>query len=153
MSTAAGADRAPWRDGLLLSEHWVGDGRLERTYLIRDQGALGLVVLQVPDPASASGAAGQVRPEAARILALPEGALDAVLRRYGKPLAEEVVTAGPELLVGDGAVLRSFRHLARFDVIALDYVAYRTPNNDELGALAAPVAAALRFLAERAGQA
>jgi hypothetical protein len=126
---------------LLVSEHVGEDAVIERTVLI-GAGTLRLAVLRC--------AAGDDTPSVQALAELPPGALDAVMRRYGKPLAEDVPEPPPELVLDDGAALSAFRHLARFDVIARDYVYYRPEREAPgLAALSVTVAAALRFLALR----
>jgi hypothetical protein len=84
------------------------------------------------------------------VLPLPDGALQAVMKRYGKPLD---VTPQPkieeELAVGPGLILGRFRFLSRYDVIARDYIVLYAPNNEPLCELATSVAAALHHLARR----
>jgi hypothetical protein len=77
---------------------------------------------------------------------LPVEALDRVMARYGKPLAPEILLDGPSLHAGGGRVLYGLRHLARYDVIARDYVTYSVPGHDALCALATTVAGALAHL-------
>ena len=135
---------------LLLSELGTEHGELERTYLTQRDATLLLEVLRVRDtrasePPGASGDAAQT------VYALPPSAVDAVMRRYGRPIAEEIPEPEPALRLDAGAHLSTFRHLARFDVIARDYVYYRPDaSSPGLAALSVTVAAALRFLAERA---
>jgi len=135
---------------LLLSELGAEHGQLERTYLTERDATLLLAVVRVRDTrasehAAATGEAVQ------HVYELPLAAVDAVMRRYGRPIAEEIPEPEAALRLEAGAHLSTFRHLARFDVIARDYVYYR-PNADSpgLAALTVTVAAALRFLAERA---
>ena len=132
----------PAGERLLVSEHVDADGGVERTLLIGSADAVLLAVLRHGE----EGAEASVQ----ALAEIPAGALDAVMRRYGKPLAEDVPEPEPVLALGNGAVLSTFRHLARFDVIARDYVYYR-PGADSpgLAALSVTVAAALRFLAVR----
>jgi hypothetical protein len=79
---------------------------------------------------------------------LPQGALEAVMQRFGAPLEpSERLTTIDTLAFGDGRSLRHVRHLARFDVIARDYVVYETPGGEPLCALATTVAGALEHLA------
>jgi hypothetical protein len=121
---------------LLLFE-WTRDaGELERMWLCDEGAALEL--------RHGSGESLQ--------LALPANAVDIVMRRYGKPLAEDLDPTEPEFRLQSGASLARFRHLARFDVIARDYLVYRSTETEALAALAAPIAAALRHLAKRCGQ-
>lgn len=81
--------------------------------------------------------------------ALPDGALDAVMKRYGLPLEDGVnLTEVDALDVGDGTRLRHVRHLARFDVIAKDWLVYEREGAEPLCALATTVAGALDYLAK-----
>jgi hypothetical protein len=83
--------------------------------------------------------------------ALPDGSLEAVMARFGKPLepSERLVQAGA-LDLGDGRVLRHVRHLARYDVIARDYLVYDEPGREPMCALATTVAGALQHLGRAA---
>jgi hypothetical protein len=122
----------------LLIYEWTREtGELERMWLCDAGAALELISGSAP---------------AAAVLALPANAVDIVMRRYGKPLAEDLDPAEPEFRLQSGARLARFRHLARFDVIARDYLVYRSSETEALAALAAPIAAALRHLAERCTQ-
>jgi len=81
--------------------------------------------------------------------ALPAGALDAVMKRYGLPLEDDVKLSEIDALdVGEGARLRHVRHLARFDVIAKDWLVYERAGEEPLCALATTVAGALDYLAK-----
>ncbi len=74
-------------------------------------------------------------------------ALDAVMARYGKPLAEDVTPRGPSLDLGDGRALHRLRHLARYDVIARDFIVLVRPEREPLAELATTIAGALVHLA------
>ena len=85
---------------------------------------------------------------------LPEGAIEAVMARFGAPLepgARLVAVASLEL--APGRVLRHVRHLARFDVIARDYLVYEAAGEEALCALATTVAGALAHLGRAAARA
>ncbi len=84
-------------------------------------------------------------------LPLVDGALVAAMRKFGGPLerGERLVDVA-RLELDRGVVLRHVRHLARFDVIARDFLVYEAPGEEPLCALALTVAAALAHLA-RAG--
>lgn len=88
--------------------------------------------------------------------ALPENALDAVMRRYGMPFDasdSRRVTRVASLDLGDGRALHHIQHLARFDVIALDWLVYEKPSQDALCVMARDAARALAHLANaHAGQ-
>lgn len=84
-------------------------------------------------------------------LPLADGALEAVMKRFGGPLeTREVVMEVGRLDLGDGCALRHVRHLARYDVIAKDFLVYERPGEDAVCALAVTVSGALTHLA-RAG--
>jgi len=79
--------------------------------------------------------------------ALPNGALDGVMARFGTPFDPEAeVTVIATLLLGEARALRHVRHLARYDVIARDYLVYDAPDREPLCALATTVAGALAHL-------
>jgi hypothetical protein len=82
---------------------------------------------------------------------LPQGALRAVLTRFGAPFDGDArISTIASLDLADGTVLRHVRHLAGYDVIARDYIVHEEPQSEALCALAATVAAALLHLG-RAG--
>jgi hypothetical protein len=84
-------------------------------------------------------------------LSLPEAALDHVMARFGAPLdPREPLAEVAQLDLGSGRVLRHVRHLARFDVIARDYVTYSVNGREPLCALATTVAGALAHLGRAA---
>jgi hypothetical protein len=77
--------------------------------------------------------------------ALPDGALKAVMTRFGAPLdpAQRFLTVA-SLDLEPGQSLCHVRHLAPYDVIAKDYLVYSAPETDApLCAPASTVAAAL----------
>lgn len=83
--------------------------------------------------------------------ALPDGALDAAMARFGAPLDEGArLTPVGALDMGDGRAIRHVRHLDRYDVIARDYLVYEAPGRDPVCALATTVAGALDHLAQAA---
>jgi len=80
-------------------------------------------------------------------LALPAGALRAVMLRYGAPFDEAATSQSQGLLeLESGVSLRHVRHLAGYDVIARDYLVYSEPGLDATCAMATHVAGALRHL-------
>lgn len=114
---------------LKIHESTQAEGSFERVFLKRDGDAL-LVV------------------RATESLALPEGALDAVMARYGRPLDADVTLVDVDALELDGGKrLRHVQHLARYDVIARDFLVLEAPGTDALCALATTVAGALEHLA------
>lgn len=117
---------------ILLDEHVLDDGSVARTWLRLEGDALSLVE---PDRA---------RP-------LPDGALATTFARFGGELADDL--AVPEtgaLDLGHGARLAPLRHLARYDVIARDYLVFAEPGSSPRVALAVTIAGALRHLARAA---
>jgi hypothetical protein len=80
-------------------------------------------------------------------VALPVLALEKVMARYGKPLAEGVVLDGPRLDVGGGRALHLLRHRARYDVIARDFLVWTAPDREPVAELAIAVSGALVHLA------
>jgi hypothetical protein len=81
-------------------------------------------------------------------LALPSGALEAVMSRYGAPFDHDApIAAIAHLDLDGGRRLRHVRHLAGYDVIARDYLVYDAPGAEPLCALATQVATALAHLA------
>jgi hypothetical protein len=84
---------------------------------------------------------------------LPDGALEAVMSRFGKPLdVSEQLTPVGALELGDGRMLRHVRHLARWDVIARDWLVLEVAGEEPLCALATTVAGALGHLARAAAR-
>jgi hypothetical protein len=85
------------------------------------------------------------------VLSLPDGALDAVMRRYGKPLdapANEMMI-DERLELADGAALVRFRFMRRYDVIARDYLVLHRAGEESLCEMATSITAALDHLARR----
>lgn len=83
--------------------------------------------------------------------AVPDGVLEAAMRRYGHPFdTTERVSVVGALELAAGRRLRHVRHLARYDVIARDYLVLEAPGREALCALAVTVAAALSFVARAA---
>lgn len=120
---------------LLIDESLDDDGTPRRTYL--DHGPSGgePLVLVIAEP----GTRGLV----------PVRAVEVVLRRYGRPLDDEVFVDGPALDLGQGRELRAFRFRARVDAAARDYLCWRVPGREPVAALSRDVAVALRYLATR----
>lgn len=85
------------------------------------------------------------------VLPLPDGALEAVMKRYGKELAigEDEMMIGDRLALDEGRTLLRFRFMSRYDVIARDYLALLVPEEAGLCELATSVTAALEHLARR----
>jgi hypothetical protein len=115
----------------LIHEATNENGSLEKIYLREHDGILFLV-----DDAGEH--------------ALPERALEAVMRRYAKPLESPMTNIVDTLELASGAKLTRFRFLAIYDVIARDYIAYETPENEPICELATAVTAALSHLARAA---
>ena len=114
---------------LKIDEITRDDGTLESVHLRAD--AEGLVLVT----------GGQQLPLPAKVLA-------PVMRRYGAPFdADETVSEVAILMLGEAERLRHVRHLARYDVIAKDYLVHEQPGEEPLCALATTVAGALTHLA------
>jgi len=115
---------------LKIHEITEADGSLTEVAVAVEAGAVGLVT-------------------AGKFLPLPAGAVDAVVRRFGGPLEpSETLREVGVLPLPDGRAIRHVRHLARFDVIARDYVALTPAGaDDEYVALATTVAGAWMHLA------
>jgi hypothetical protein len=116
---------------LLLHERTLPGGSLEHTWLEVEQSVL---YLRLDD-----GDRKEV----------PLAVLEAVMNRYGKPLADEIVVTGTTLALEGGPSLQLFRHRALYDVIAKDYLVYAAPGREPVAELAAAVTAALSYLLKR----
>jgi len=77
----------------------------------------------------------------------------AVFARYAKELDPGVALSGPALPLGPGLHLRRLRHLARFDVIARDYLVLEREGEPPRVELATAITAALVHLAHAARRA
>lgn len=116
---------------LLIHERALADGSLERTWLEVDEGSL------------------RLRLDQGEPMEVPVAVLEAVMKRYGKPLADEIVVTGPALALEGGRSLHLFRHRAFYDVIAKDYLVFEAPPREPVAELAASVTAALSYLLKR----
>lgn len=119
---------------LLLDERIQPDGAHVRTW------------------AACDGERVQLRDDLGAIGELPVAVLDQVMRRYGRPLAPEIVLEGDSLACGT-CHLRRLRYHAAVDADARDYLVWAPRDGDPgepLACLATTVTAALRFLLERA---
>ena len=114
---------------LLIDERARSDGESERTWLELVDGRLGL------------------RFDETLVAIVEEPALEAVMTRYGKALADEIVVTGPTLELEGGRRLSLLRHRARYDVVAKDFLVYEVPNRHPVAELATSVSAALAHLA------
>jgi hypothetical protein len=85
------------------------------------------------------------------LLPLPDGALEAVMKRYGKPLEarDEDMMVDERLELGEDRALVRFRYMRRYDVIARDYLVLYEPGEEALCEMATSIAAALDHLARR----
>ena len=115
---------------MLLHERTREDGTIEQTFLeLGDDGLAMRVDGERPRP-------------------LPIELLLAVMKRYGHPL-DPAVTMGPHaerIALADGREVVHFRHLARYDVIARDWIVLVEPGAEPLAELATGVHAALVHL-------
>jgi hypothetical protein len=128
---------------LKIHETTTEGGGLDPVFLVVENGALGIT--------DTGGT---------ETLPLPDGALGAVMAKFGAPLEPAEAEAKQGRLIdvatldlGDGRSLRHFRHLARWDVIARDYLVYDdgAGGAEKPCALATTVTAALQHLG-RAGR-
>jgi hypothetical protein len=79
---------------------------------------------------------------------LPEGALEAVMTRYGAPVDEsERIAEIATFTLAPGRTLRHVRHLAGYDVVARDYIILDIEGETSLCVMATTVAGALEHLA------
>jgi len=117
---------------ITIQETTDAEGAPVRTRLALDEGMLSLDV-------------GGVR------LPLPDGALDAVMKRYGKALdaPESEMMVDERLELGDGRALVRFRFMRRYDVIARDYLVLYRLDEEPLCEMATSITAALDHLARR----
>jgi hypothetical protein len=113
---------------LLIHESATSDGLVERTWLELGDGALFLRIDDSPR--------GKVE------LSI----LEAVMHRYARPLADGVAAVGPTLELPGDRALCLFRHRARYDLIARDFLVYSAPRQETIAELAASVTAALVYL-------
>jgi len=84
-------------------------------------------------------------------LPLPPGAIQSVMTRYGKPVADELKSEVAELsaaiVLSDQSELCRLRFLPRYEVIAKDYLVWRVPSKTARAELSVSVSAALMYLA------
>nr|HEX4312641.1 hypothetical protein [Kofleriaceae bacterium] len=116
---------------LLLDERILADGRHCSTWASMDGGRV-----RIADDGD-SGAL------------LSVTALDRVMARYGKPLADDVAAGGDTLDCGDGRSLRRLRFHAVVDATGRDYLVWERPGEEPVAVLATTATAALRYLALR----
>src|SRR5262249_44250630 len=79
---------------------------------------------------------------------LSAAAVEKVMSRYGRPLDPEIPVTGDAIAVG-GARLVRLRFKAVVDADARDWLGWAAPGAEPIAALAAGVAAALRYLVFR----
>jgi hypothetical protein len=120
---------------LTIDERVRDDGTLETIRLDRASG--GLEVSVGAEPA----------------VALTLHALERVMDRYARPLADDVRAEGPRLELDDGRALVMLRHLARYDVIARDFLVFERPGAPAVAELATSIAAPIVHLARAARRA
>jgi hypothetical protein len=118
----------PSASRLLVDQRALPDGTYTRTFLETRDGAL---VLCIDDEIEAE---------------ISVEIFAAVIRRYGKPLADEVTVTGDRLDLPRGDSLVLLRHLATYDIIAKDYLVYTCPPDPPIAELATSIAGALTYL-------
>lgn len=116
---------------LLVHETISTQGASERVYLACNEGSL--VLLE-----------GDVEVE------IPEAVLGRIFARYGNPIEPSVRIEGPSLELPSGARITHLRFLARYDVIAKDYLVLERTGEEPLVELATGIVAALQHLARGA---
>jgi hypothetical protein len=117
---------------ITIHETTDASGAPVRTCLSHEDGALALTV-------------------GTEVLPLPQGALEAVMARYGKPLdaPEGEMMIDERLELGEGGALVRFRFMRRYDVIARDYLVLYRADGEPLCEMATSITAALDHLARR----
>ena len=118
---------------IVLNESYGSDGALVRVELRRDGSAEGLVLAYE-----------------GKTCELDVAVVFAVFAKLGKEMDPDVAPNGSVLELGEGSRLCALRHLARFDVIARDYVVLDRVGRPPVVELATSVSAALVHLAEAA---
>ncbi|HEY1554217.1 MAG TPA: hypothetical protein VGF94_05250 [Kofleriaceae bacterium] len=118
-------------DRLLLDERIRADGSVARSWARCTGGKL-----ELADDDGTHGA-------------LSIAALDRVMCRYGRPLADGVAPAGDVLELPDGRRLSRLRYHAAVDAIARDYLVWERAGEAPLAVLATHATAALRYLVGR----
>ena len=118
-------------DRLLLDERILADGRIARCW------------------AAVAGAGLVLSDEVAGAGALPVGAVDRVMCRYGRPLETAVALGGDALDLGGGRRLSRLHYHAPVDATGRDYLVWERPGEAPLAVLATHATAALRYLALR----
>lgn len=122
---------------LKIHETTKSDGSLAPVYLRVADGDVELVTEELGDEGGA--------------VVLPGDVLARVMTRYGAPLELGMELSEVDRLeLGGGARIRHVRHLARYDVIAKDWLVYEAEGEEPLCALANTVATALGHLARAA---
>jgi hypothetical protein len=116
---------------LLVHESLSPEGANERVYLACKDGAITLV-------------------EGEAEVEIPEAILARIFARYGNPLEPSVRIEGPSLELPSGARITHLRFLARYDVIAKDYLVLERTGEEPLVELATGIVAALQHLARGA---
>jgi hypothetical protein len=118
---------------LLLHERTRDDGSVERTFL---------------ESAGSEDEALALRVEGEPPRTVPIEVLAAVMKRYGRALDSAITIASDaeRIALPGGRAVVHFRHLARYDVIARDWIVWMEPDAEPLAELATAVSAALRHL-------
>jgi len=119
---------------LLLHERTLPGGGVEKTWLEVERGTLFFHV------------EGVAKTEVSLAM------LDGVMRRYGRPLADDVSVEEPQLQVA-GRALSLLRYRPRYDVIARDYLVYTKAGEAPTAELATAITGALAYLLGLRGEA
>jgi hypothetical protein len=116
---------------LLLDERIRADGSIARSW------------------ASTAGARFVLRDDDGTTGELSVGALDRVMCRYGRPLADDARPESDSLELDGGRRLRRLRYRAAVDADGRDYLVWERPGEPALAVLATHATAALRYLVLR----
>jgi hypothetical protein len=119
---------------LLVDEHILANSVVVRTWLVPDGDKLRVEV----EPGTGG--------------ALSATAVLHVVRRYARPLDDEVIAGlagAPRLELPGGAALSVLHWRAAVDAAGRDWLVLTAPGEEPIAAMAAGVAAALRYLVAR----
>lgn len=115
-----------------------------------DGGSLMTEIAQTPE---SFGASFQVVDAGVSLGELSLATLDAVMRRYAKPLDPSIAIEGPSIALCADRRVVMIRHRAIYDVIARDFLVLVRPDAEPVAALSTVIAGALAHLARAASEA